>query len=465
MLNENNLHAYQEHGRDHIINNPAAALFKDMGLGKTVTTLTAFNTLKYKLLDIENCLIIAPKRVVESVWAQEAEKWEHLKHLKIIKVVGTPKQRLTALKTPADIHLIGRDSVAWLCAQYGGLMLPFDMIVIDESSSFKNHQSQRFKALKFAIPSVGRKVLLTGTPAPNGLIDLWAQMYLLDRGARLEKTITAFRKKYFYEAVKNGHIVYKYGLQKGADSSIKDAIKDITISMKAEDYLTLPGRIVNDVVVQFPPKLQKQYNDFERDRVLEMFGDDQEVTATNAAALRIKLLQFANGAIYDEDRNVREVHALKLDAAEEIVESAAGKPVLIAWQFRHDRDRLIERFKRYKPRQIQDKNAVEDWNAGKVQILMMHPASGGHGLNLQKGGNIIVWYGLTDAAELYEQFNARLDRQGQENLVMIHRLLAYNTEDQNVAKGLEDKINVQNNLMASVKAKINKWLKNVKNSV
>lgn len=495
-LTRKDLHNYQNTGVDHILDNPAAGLFLDMGLGKTVTTLTAIDELIYGRLEVLNVLVIAPKRVVDYVWEEEAHVWEHLRHLRIEKVRGTAKQRLKALKTPADIHLIGRDNVSWLCGLYGGSMIPFDMVVIDELSSFKNPKSQRFKALRMVRPSVKRIVGLTGTPSPNGLIDLWSQLYLLDMGRRLGKFITSYRENYFYAAKKNGNIVYKYGLVKGAEDMIYGAIGDICMSMSAEDYLELPEVKLNDIEIVFPPNLQDAYNEFEREKVLDMWEDLKEqraekvrkmeedelqglpytleagyvsstevasmpiqIAAPNAAALTNKLLQFSNGAIYDEDRNVHEVHELKLDEAKEIVENANGSPVLIAYTYQHDRDRLLKALKKYKPRTLKSDKDVLDWNNGEVQVLLMHPASGGHGLNLQSGGHIIVWFGQTWSLELYMQFNARLNRQGQKERVIINRLISCNTEDQNVVKALARKNGDQAALMEAVKAKIEKYVK------
>lgn len=403
--------------------------------------------------------MIAPKRVAESVWSAEIEKWDHLNNLKISKVIGTPKQRLAALRIKADIYMLGRDNVAWLCGEYGGSMLPFDMLVIDESSSFKNPKSNRFKALKMVQPSFQRVVILTGTPAPNGLIDLWSQIYLLDRGERLGKTITSYRGEYFRPGQTNGHIVYNYNIQKDGEQRIHEKIEDICISMKAEDYLQLEKPINNIIKIEFPSAVKKQYLDFERDQVLEMFADAEEISAVNAAALSIKLQQFANGAIYDEDKNYHIIHDLKLDAAEEIVEAASGKPVLIAYTYKHDMERLLVKLKKYNPRRLQTDQDIKDWNDGKIQVMIMHPASGGHGLNLQDGGNNIIWFGQNWSLELYQQFNARLARQGQKNVVVINRLVMEGTVDEDIIKSLEKKDIKQEGLMQAVKARIEKYKK------
>jgi SNF2 family DNA or RNA helicase len=427
--------------------------------GKTVSTLTAINELIYEELDVSKVLIIGPKRVAESVWTAEAKKWDHLKHLKIAKVIGSEKQRKAALREKADIYMIGRDNIVWLCGQFGGSMLPFDMLVIDESSSFKSPKSLRFKALKLAQPSFKRVVILTGTPAPNGLIDIWSQVYLLDRGKRLGKTITAYREIYFKPGKRNGAIIYNYDLQQDGESRIHDKISDICMSMKAKDYLDLPKRIDNYIEIQFPAGLQQKYDDFERDQVLEMFSDAEDISAINAAALSNKLLQFANGAVYDNKKNYHIIHDLKLEAAEEIVENANGKPVLIAYTYKHDLERLLEKLKKYKPKQLKTDQDINDWNAGKIQVMIMHPASGGHGLNLQAGGNIIVWFGQTWSLELYMQFNARLDRQGQTESVIVNHLVASKTIDQDVIKALANKNTRQEGLMQAIKLKIDNYKK------
>ncbi len=456
MLNESNLHQYQTHCIDHVINNPYSALLIDMGLGKTVSTLTAINRLIYEELEIDRVLVIAPKRVAESVWSCEIDKWEHLRHLKIVKITGTEKQRKEALRQKADIHIISRDNVAWLCGLYGGSMLPFDVLVIDESSSFKNPASMRFKALKKVQAYFKRVVILTGTPAPNGLIDLWAQIWLLDRGQRLGQTITFYRDNYFRKSY-NG---FSYDPQEDSEQRIHNKLKDICISMKSEDYLELPERIDTYIDVELTPALKKQYEDFERENVLKMFGDGEtEITAMNAAALSNKLLQFAGGAIYDEDKNVHEIHDLKLDATEQFIEEANGKPVLIFYSYKHEFDRLMTRLKKYKPVKMQTPQHEKDWNAGKIQVMLLHAASGGHGLNLQEGNTTMLWFSLNWSLELYMQANKRLHRQGRKYPVIIGHLIARGTEDENVVKRLDGKQNTQEALMASVKAKIEKYKK------
>lgn len=456
-MNESNLHSYQQEAVNHIIETPNCGLMLDMGLGKTVSTLTAVNRLMYEELEVNRVLIIAPKRVAENVWSEEVEKWGHLKHLRLSKIIGNEVKRKAALARKADIYIISRDNITWLCGQYGGSMLPFDMLVIDESSSFKNPKSLRFKALRRVQPSFDRVILLTGTPAPNGLIDLWSQIYLLDRGERLGKTVGAYRERYFTPGQRNGHIVYNYKIKDTGESRIHDQIQDVCMSMKADDYLDMPDKIDNVIKLKMPEDVRQQYKDFEREQVLELL-EGGEVTAVNAAALSNKLLQFANGAVYDENKDWHEVHQIKLDAIEEVIENANGKPVLIAWTFRHDQARLLKRLKAYKPVQLKTGQDIKDWNAGKIQVMLMHPASGGHGLNLQSGGNIVVWFGQTWSLELYQQLNARLYRQGQENKqVFIHHLAVAGTLDVGVIRSLENKNNRQEGLMQAIKSKIKQY--------
>ena len=467
MLAEKNLHDYQKACVEHIISHQYCGVFLDMGLGKTVSALTAINYLMFDYLEINSVLVIAPKRVASSVWQEEAEKREHLKHLRFSKIIGTVKQRLQALYTKADVYIISRDNVAWLCALYGGGKLPFDMIVADELSSFKSYKSERFKALRGARPYLKRFIGLTGTPAPNGLVDLGPQIYLMDRGERLEKTISRYREKYFRPGQTNGHVVYSYNLMNDSEELIHKKIEDICISMKSDDYLTMPLRTDNYIQLRMPDKLKKQYDDFEKNKVLDListtaYSDDAmpiEVNVVNAAALSNKLLQFANGAVYDEERNVHEIHDIKLEALKEIIDDANGQPVLVAWTYQFDRDRIKNYLKKYEPRELKTDKDIEDWNAGKVQVMLAHPASAGHGLNLQAGGSIIVWYGQTWSLELHQQFNARLYRQGQQNGVIVNHLIMNGTHDEDVIRALKAKDRKQNALMESIKAKIEKYKK------
>lgn len=457
-MNENNLHNYQRYSVDFIQTHPAAGLLLDMGLGKTVSTLTAINRLMYEDLEISKVLVIAPKRVAEDTWVKEVDKWDHLKHIRISRVLGTERQRKDALRADADIYVINRENVCWLVAYYHGT-LPFDMLVIDELSSFKSPKAQRFKALRLVRPQFSRVVGLTGTPAPNGLIDIWSQIYLLDQGERLEKTITKYREKYFRPGRSNGQVVFDYKILDGSEKAIYQKISDICVSMKAEDYLELPPRLDHITEVSLSGDIREQYEDFEKTEVLRLLDQDEEspISAVNAAALSNKLLQFSNGAIYDADRNVHEIHDYKLEALEEIVEAANGEPVLIFYSFRHDISRIKRKLKAYKPRELVDGKDIDDWNAGKIPVLLAHPAGAGHGLNLQKGGNIILWYGLTWSLELYQQACARLHRQGQSRPVQIYHLLTKGTMDEDVMKAISGKADKQEALMQAVKARINKY--------
>lgn len=456
MLNESNLHNYQRACIEHIIRNKNCGLFLDMGLGKTVSTLTAFNDLKFDYCEILNALVIAPKRVTETVWQEESEKWAHLKHLRFSKIIGSESQRIAALHAKADIYLVSRDNIAWLCAYFGG-HLPYDMLIIDELSSFKSYNSKRFKSLRLARQHINikRVVGLTGTPAPNSFIDLWAQIWLLDMGERLGKNITSYRNRWFKPGRTNGQIVFNYVLLNDAEQEIRHRISDICISMQSADYLTMPVRTDNYISLRLPDKIQKAYDDFERSQVLQL--DEEEVGALSAAALSNKLLQFANGSIYDENHFAHSIHEVKLDAAKEIIENANGQPVLIAWTYQFDRDRLMDALKSYSPRELKTAKDINDWNAGSIQVMLAHPASAGHGLNLQAGGSIILWYGLTWSLELYQQFNARLYRQGQDRHVIINHLVMQKTHDEDVVKALRNKDLKQNALLLSIKAKIEKY--------
>jgi SNF2 family DNA or RNA helicase len=375
--------------------------------------------------------------------------------------VGSPAQRLSAIHAKADVYLLSRDNVAWFYDAVKGKP-EFDMLVVDESSSFKNPKSKRFKALRKMQPLFSKIVLLTGTPSPNGLLDLWSQVYLIDRGERLGKTLTAYRDGFFNPDKRNGHIVYSYKLKPNADVRINAAISDVCMSMKSEDYLDIPELIENDVLVELQDNLMERYKEFEKEKIMEIIESDGEITAMNAAALANKLLQFANGAIYDEDRNVHEVHELKLDACEELIEAAQGRPVLIARTYQHDRDRLLRRLKAYDPVELSGDKDVDDWNAGKIKVLIMHPASGGHGLNLQDGGNQIIWFGQTWSLELWQQLNKRLHRQGQSQRVVVNKIIAEGTIDQDVVKAIEKKAQGQDGLMAALKSRLKKYEQFVK---
>jgi SNF2 family DNA or RNA helicase len=459
-MDEKDLHEYQRTAVDHILKNTHCALFLEMGLGKTISTLTAIKKLIYEELEISSVLVVAPKRVAESVWGFEVEKWAHLKGLTVSKIAGNAKQRRQALNVEADIYTLGRDNVAWICGQYGGSMLPFDMLVIDELSSFKSPKSNRFRALKKTQPSFKRVVGLTGTPAPNGIIDIWSQIYLLDRGERLGKFVTGFRERFFTL----DPYAHKYTVDKGKEDRIYELIGDICISMKAEDYLDLKKPIENIIRIEFDEATQKMYKDFEREKVLDLLdGPEEGISVANATALSNKLLQFANGAVYDEDKNYHVVHDFKIEALKELVEDANGKPVLIAYGYKHDFERIMEALKKYKPKKLEADQDIIDWNAGKFKVMVMHPASGGHGLNLQGGGNIIIWFSQTWSLELYQQLNARLDRQGQKEVVIIHKLIAVNTIDKRVINSVAKKQDGQEGLMQAVKALVNKYKENFNN--
>lgn len=450
-------HEYQQHATEHIIQHNGAGLFLEMGLGKTVSTLTAIDKLINECLEVSKVLVIAPKRVAEDTWTTETAKWDHLKHLKISLVLGSETARKAALRANADIYVINRENVAWIVGYYG-TAFPFDMVIIDELSSFKSAKSIRFKALRQIRPKVHRVVGLTGTPAPNSLIDLWPQLYLLDMGERLGKTITGYRQQYFIPGRSNGHVVFDYKLKKDSHEAIYDKIGDICISMKAKDYLSLPQRIDRVVSIRFSAMIQQQYQQFECEQILAI-KDLDVISAVNAAALTNKLLQFANGAVYDENAKYHEVHKEKLEALEEIMEAANGQPVLVFYSYKHDLDRIYRHFKDYNPCELQSPQDIRKWNEGKTTMLLAHPASAGHGLNLQAGGNIIVWFGLPWSLELYQQANARLDRQGQTKAVIVHHLVAQGTMDEDVMTSLENKAAGQEALMQAVKARIEKYLK------
>lgn len=448
-------HEYQNHAIEHVVENEACGLFLDMGLGKSVATLTAIDRLMYDTMEVSRVLVIAPKRVAENTWTGEVGKWDHLKHLRVSVVLGDERHRREALRSQADIYVINRENVAWLVAYYQAGW-PFDMVVIDELSSFKSAQSVRFKALKRVRPLISRVVGLTGTPAPNGLIDLWPQLYLLDRGERLGKTITGFRQRYFTPGRGNGTVVFDYKPRQDTESLIYDRIGDICISMKAEDYLELPARIDRTVEVVLPPEVMAQYQEFERKQILAL-EETQDISAVNAAALSGKLLQFANGAVYDADKAYHEVHDAKLEALQEIVEAACGRPVLVFYSFKHDLERIRAKFERLEPRVINTPKDIEEWNQGRIRLLLAHPASAGHGLNLQAGGNIVVWFGLNWSLELYQQANARLHRQGQTKPVIIHHLVASGTIDGDVVKALSEKADTQDALMEAVRARVGRY--------
>ena len=397
---------------------------------------------------VSKVLIIAPRSVAESTWQNEAKKWDHL-HLTFSTVLGTAAQREAALARKADCYVINRENVVWLC-EYFGYYLPFDMLVIDESSSFKNHQAKRFKALRKAQPCFDRVVILTGTPAPNTLMDIWAQMYLVDRGEALGKTIGTYRQKYFKPGQTNGFVVYNYILLPGADRLIHEAIAPKVVSLKAVDYIKLPERMDNVVEISLPAKALKLYKQMERDYILSM--GDEDITAVSAAALSNKLLQMSNGAVYDNDKGVIQLHKAKLDKLVEIQELNEGQPILVFYAYKHDLENLKTAFP--DARELKNSRDMENWNAGKISMLLAHPASTAYGLNLQAGGHLIVWYGLTWSLELYQQANARLHRQGQDKPVIVHHLVARGTMDERVMRAIKNKTAGQEALLEAVKAEI-----------
>ncbi len=400
--------------------------------------------------------MIAPKKVAEGTWTKEAAKWDHTKMLRVSPVLGSQAKRIRALNTPADLYVINRENVCWLVDYYRNAW-PFDMVVIDESSSFKSHSAKRFKALAGISSRISRMVELTGTPSPNGLADLWSQVYLLDGGERLGKRYSQFRERYFQPDKRGADgMIYSYEAKPGTEESILAKISDICISMKAEDYLELPDLTYHEVPVELDKKSWKAYQDLERKMILELPEDDELISVTSAAALSNKLLQLANGAVYDEDRQVHEVHDCKIEAFLELVESLQGKPVLVFYNYQHDRERILKALAKsgLRIRELKTTQDEDDWNAGRIDILLTHPASSAYGLNLQQGGNHVIWFGLTWNYELYTQANKRLHRQGQVNKVIIHHLVSTGTRDEDVMTALKRKDDAQNWVMESLKARI-----------
>lgn len=451
-------HAYQQHCINKIIEIKKLGLFLDMGLGKTITTLTAVKELKYNRFLVRRVLVIAPKKVAEGTWTREAAKWDHTQMLRVSPVLGSQAKRIRALNTPADLYIINRENVCWLVDYYRNAW-PFDMVVVDESSSFKSHSAKRFKALASVSSRIDRMVELTGTPSPNGLDDLWSQIFLLDGGERLGKRHTQFRERYFQPDKRGADgKVYSYEAKPGTEESILKQISDICISMKAEDYLQLPDVTYHEIPVELDSKSLKAYYELEREMVLQLPEDDETISVTSAAALSNKLLQLANGALYDEDRQVHEVHNCKIEAFLELIESLQGKPALVFYNYQHDRARILKALEKsgLAVRELKTTQDEDDWNAGKIQVLLTHPASSAYGLNLQQGGNHVVWFGLTWNYELYTQANKRLHRQGQKEKVIIHHLVCSGTRDTDVMQALQRKDDVQSWVMESLKARIRK---------
>lgn len=449
-------HEYQKFCIQKILDTKKVGIWQDMGLGKTVTTLTAIKELKYNRFQVRKVLVIAPRKVAEGTWTKEAAKWDHTKMLRVSPVLGSQTKRIKALNTPADIYITNRENVVWLVDYYRNAW-PFDMVVVDESSSFKSHSAKRFKALASVGERIERMVELTGTPSPNGLDDLWAQVFLLDGGERLGKRYIHFRERYFQPDKRGADgMVYSYEAKPGSEEGILEKISDICISMKAEDYLQLPDITYHEVPVELDAKALKSYCELEREMVLQLPEDGEDISVTSAAALSNKLLQLANGAIYDENRQVHEVHGCKVEAFMELVESLQGKPALVFYNYQHDRTRLLEALKKtgLRVRELKTPQDEDDWNARRIDILLTHPASSAYGLNLQQGGNHVIWFGLTWNYELYTQANKRLHRQGQQEKVIIHHLVCSGTRDEDVMQALQRKDDAQNWVMESLKARI-----------
>ena len=441
-------HNYQNYAKDFILAHKVSALFLDCGLGKTITTLTAINELMYDSFEISKVLIIAPLRVAQSTWKEEIEKWDHLNLLRYSIAVGDEKERLKALKQNSDIYIINRENVDWLVTK-SGIDFNFNMLIIDELSSFKSHTSKRFKSLLKIRPYFERVVGLTGTPSSNGLMDLWAEFRVLDLGERLGRYITHYRNEYFLPDKRNGAVIFSYKPQPNAEERIYRRLADMTISMKSTEYLKMPELILNELEINLGEEDQIKYKKFKKEMVMTI--QEKEIDAINAASLSNKLIQLANGSIYDEDKKFYEVHNKKLDKLEEIIESANGKPVLVAYWFKADKERIEKRFK---VREIKTADDIKQWNKGMIDLALIHPASAGHGLNLQSGGSTLVWFSLTWSLELYQQTNARLYRQGQKNTVVIHHLITKNTIDEDIMKSLKRKDKTQEALMKAVKARI-----------
>lgn len=446
-------HEYQQYCIDRILDTPNVSLMLDMGLGKTVITLTALYQLKYYCFDMRKALVIAPKKVAESTWSAEAAKWDHLKGLRLSIVLGDVTRRVKALKEDADVYIINRENTQWL-AEFYGREWPFDVVVLDEATSFKSHQAKRFKALKIMRPKIERMIELTGTPSPHGLTDLWAQMYLLDGGARLGRTISVYREMFFVPDKRNRTTIFSYAPKEGAEEAIRRLISDICVSMKAEDYLQLPDMIIDDIPVELDAQARRLYRTMERDMLLKV--DEDTITALSAASLTGKLLQLCNGAVYDEAGEVCLIHDCKIEALMETVEQLNGQHAVIYYYYRHDKDRILRALSRagLRVRVYTGPQDADAWNSGAVDLLLAQPASCGYGLNLQGGGHHVIWFGLTWSLEEYQQANARLHRQGQAYPVIVHRLITRGGVDEDVVKSLEGKSASQDALLEGLKARI-----------
>lgn len=453
-------HAYQRHAIDRVLEQPAIGLFLDMGLGKTVITLTAIAELMHDRFEASKALIIAPLRVAQTTWTDEAAKWAHTRHLRIAQILGPQKQRLEALDADADIWIVNRENIPWLVEQCGKRW-PFDLVVIDELSSFKSASSRRFRALRKVRPFISRIIGLTGTPAPNGLIDLWPQIYLLDGGESLGRTVTAYRERWFapgsyIRTPAGAQVVSRWVPRPGAEREIYAALSDLIVSMSAADWLDLPERIDRIERVELPAKAREQYRLLEREYLIEM-ADGEAIVAGSAGVLAGKLLQLAGGAIYDDAGEARVIHDAKLEALDGLIEASAGKPVLLFYAFKHERSRIMERYP--EARELHGPDELAEWNRGEIPILIAHPASAGHGLNLQAGGSTIIWYGLPWSLELYQQACARLHRQGQTERVIVHHLVATGTVDEDVMAALAAKSATQDDLLSALRARIERALR------
>lgn len=444
-----NPHDYQDYAIRYIEKHPVAAVLLDMGLGKTIISLTAVYNLLFDSFEVHRVLVVAPLRVARDTWPAEIQKWEHLRGLTYAVAVGTPKERKAALMHGADITIINRENLQWLIDE-SGFPFDFDMVIIDELSSFKNHKSKRFKSLMKVRPRIHRIIGLTGTPSSNGLMDLWAEFKVLDMGERLGRFITQYRTNYFMPDKRNGEIIYSYKPLPYAEEAIYKQISDITISMKSTDYLQMPELVSSQYEVQLSEEERERYEQLKAEFVLHL--SDEEITAANAASLTGKLVQLANGAIYTDTGDIVKFHDRKLDALEDLIEAANEKPVLVAYWFKHDLQRIKKRFA---VRELKSSKDIEDWNNGKIPVAVIHPASAGHGLNLQSGGSTLIWFGLTWSLELYQQTNARLWRQGQtDRTVVIQHIITKGTIDERILKALSRKELTQNALIDAVKANL-----------
>lgn len=455
-------HKYQAYCISRILDTPRIGLFLGMGMGKTAITLSAVAELRLSRFEVRKVLVIAPKKVAEGTWTREKDKWDHTRALRVSPVLGSQTKRIRALNTPADVYITNRESVCWLVDYYRNDW-PFDMVVIDESSSFKSHSAKRFKSLAAISPKISRLVELTGTPSPNSLQDLWAQVYLLDGGERLGKRVTHFRERFFVPGRRGpGGMAYDYKPKEDARDVVLEKISDICISLRPEDYLELPEMVYHTFPVALDAKAERAYREMEIEMVLAL--PDGEISVTSAAALSGKLLQLSNGAVYDEAGMAKEIHKCKLEAFLEMLESLQGESVLVFYGFRHDRDRILRALEKsgLRVRELKWPKDEDDWNAGRIDVLLAHPASCAYGLNLQRGGHHVIWFGLTWNCELYSQANKRLHRQGQQMPVYVHHLVCTGTRDEDVIAALDEKENAQNYVLEALKVRIEKIKKEVK---